>query len=70
MGCGYETFTIPAARMNQGMVYALEVDDQMIVATQKKARKSGVKIVHAVQHPARLRTIEKPDRSQSCLATW
>jgi len=48
-GCGYGTFTIPAARKNQGMVYALDIDVEMIRAVQKKAKKAGVKNVIAVQ---------------------
>jgi ubiquinone/menaquinone biosynthesis C-methylase UbiE len=49
MGCGYGTFSIPAAQMNQGMVYALDIDNEMIVATQEKARIAGLKNIRAVQ---------------------
>ena len=49
MGCGYGTFTVPAAQMNPGMVYALDIENEMIVATQGKSRKAGLKNVHAVQ---------------------
>lgn len=49
MGCGYGTFTIPAAQMNQGMVYALDIDYEMIMITQEKAGIAGLKNVHAVQ---------------------
>lgn len=49
MGCGYGTFTIPAAQMNPGIVYALDIENEMIAATQEKAREAGLKNVHAVQ---------------------
>lgn len=49
LGCGYGTFSIPAAQMNPGMVYALDIENEMIVTTQEKARKAGLKNVHAVQ---------------------
>jgi ubiquinone/menaquinone biosynthesis C-methylase UbiE len=49
MGCGYGTFAIPAAQMNQSMVYALDIEHEMIVATQEKARIAGLKNVYAAQ---------------------
>lgn len=35
-GCGYETFTIPAAQMIQGTVYALDIETKMIEITKAK----------------------------------
>jgi ubiquinone/menaquinone biosynthesis C-methylase UbiE len=49
MGCGYGTFTIPAARMNQGVIYALDIEKKVVITTQEKARKAGLKNVHAIQ---------------------
>ncbi len=49
LGCGYGTFTIPAAQANPGIVYALDIENEMIAATQEKAREAGLKNVHAVQ---------------------
>ncbi len=49
MGCGYGTFTIPAAQMNQGLVYALDIENDMIVTTQEKASKAGLNNVRAIQ---------------------
>ena len=49
MGCGYGTFTIPGAQLNQGVVYALDIENEMIVVTKEKASKAGLKNVHAVQ---------------------
>ncbi len=37
-GCGYGTFTIPAASMVSGTVYAVDIEPQMIEQTNKKAR--------------------------------
>jgi len=37
-GCGYGTFTIPAARIVSGKVYALDIEPEMVAATQAKRR--------------------------------
>jgi SAM-dependent methyltransferase len=36
-GCGYGTFTIPAAKIVSGTVHALDLDPEMIATTQAKA---------------------------------
>jgi SAM-dependent methyltransferase len=36
-GCGYGTFTIPAARIASGLVHALDVEADMVRATQERA---------------------------------
>lgn len=36
-GCGYGTFTIPAARMVRGTVYALDIEPDMVAITRCKA---------------------------------
>ena len=41
-GCGYGTFTLPAARITGGTVYALDIDPAMIAATQSKAEQAGL----------------------------
>lgn len=33
-GCGYGTFTIPAAKITSGTVYALDIDPEMVAATR------------------------------------
>jgi ubiquinone/menaquinone biosynthesis C-methylase UbiE len=50
LGCGYGTFTIPAAQLNQGMIYAMDIENEMIKITQEKARIAGLKNVQTVQH--------------------
>jgi SAM-dependent methyltransferase len=37
LGCGYGTFSIPAARLIQGTVYAIDIDPDMVAATAAKA---------------------------------
>jgi len=41
-GCGYGTFTIPAARMVRGAVRALDIEPVMIEATTRKAEREGL----------------------------
>jgi ubiquinone/menaquinone biosynthesis C-methylase UbiE len=49
MGCGYGTFTIPAAQLNPGPVYALDIENDMILTTREKALQAGLKNVCALQ---------------------
>ena len=48
-GCGYGTFTIPAARRVSGVVYALDIEPEMIAATMKKAQEANLTNVVARQ---------------------
>lgn len=48
-GCGYGTFTIPAARIVSGTVYALDIESEMVAATRCKAQSLGLKNVEARQ---------------------
>jgi ubiquinone/menaquinone biosynthesis C-methylase UbiE len=41
-GCGYGTFTIPAARMVCGTAHALDIDTEMVAATRRKAEEAGL----------------------------
>ncbi len=47
-GCGYGTFTIPAARMTKGVVHALDIEPEMIAITRNKADAAGLTNVRAV----------------------
>jgi SAM-dependent methyltransferase len=49
LGCGYGTFSIPAARLTSGIVHAFDIDREMIEATDKKARNLGLSNVMAVE---------------------
>lgn len=47
-GCGYGIFTIPAARIVSGKVYAIDIEPEMIKVTQKKAKESRLKNVETI----------------------
>lgn len=47
-GCGYGTFTIPAARMISGMIHALDIEPEMIRITADEAKKQGLNNVRTV----------------------
>jgi SAM-dependent methyltransferase len=44
-GCGYGTFTIPAAQRTLGTVYALDIDPLMVAATATRVARAGLKNV-------------------------
>jgi len=48
-GCGYGTFTIPAAKTIRGTVRAIDIDAEMIAGTKEAAAKAGVKNIHAIR---------------------
>jgi SAM-dependent methyltransferase len=41
-GCGYGTFTIPAARRTRGTIYAFDIEPEMIAYTSAKAASAGL----------------------------
>jgi len=41
LGCGYGTFTIPAARITTGTVHAFDLDPSMIEETRRRAETAG-----------------------------
>jgi len=49
VGCGYATFTIPAARKSKGMIYALDIEKEMIQKVQKTATEARLRNVVAIQ---------------------
>src|SRR3990170_4444032 len=44
-GCGYGTFTIPAARIVRGTVHALDIEPEMVAITKYKAEAKGLRNV-------------------------
>ncbi len=44
-GCGYGTFTIPAARIVTGTVHAIDVEEEMVALTRIKAQAANLKNV-------------------------
>ena len=47
-GCGYGRFTIQAAKIISGKVYALDIEPKMIKATKRKAARNGLPNVETV----------------------
>ncbi len=41
-GCGYGTFTLPAARMAQGIVYALDIEPEMATIVRQKCLEANI----------------------------
>lgn len=62
-GCGYGTFTIPAARRTIGIVYAIDIEAEMIHVTQEKARQHGLGNVIALQRDFSAEGTGLPERS-------
>jgi SAM-dependent methyltransferase len=47
-GCGYGTFTVPAARQVEGKVFALDIEPAMVAETARKAAEAGLSNVVGV----------------------
>jgi ubiquinone/menaquinone biosynthesis C-methylase UbiE len=41
-GCGYGTFTIPAATLVSGSIYAIDIESEMINTVKERAQRSGL----------------------------
>lgn len=48
-GCGYGTFTLPAAAVVRGVVHAFDIDPAMVATTTAKAQAAGLANVRAEQ---------------------
>ena len=48
-GCGYGTFTIPAAEIASGIVYALDIEKQMIDDTKARVDAAGLANVQFIE---------------------
>lgn len=46
-GCGYGTFTVPAAESVTGRVFALDIESDMVAATTQRASRAGLTNVSA-----------------------
>lgn len=62
-GCGYGTFTVPAARAVRGTVYALDIDPAMIAATQESVQAEGLSNVEVKQRDFLAEGSGRPDAS-------
>jgi SAM-dependent methyltransferase len=47
-GCGYGTFTVPAAKIIKGKIYALDLEPDMIQITNEEAKRDGLNNVQTV----------------------
>ncbi|HLD56624.1 MAG TPA: class I SAM-dependent methyltransferase, partial [Candidatus Omnitrophota bacterium] len=47
-GCGYGTFTLPAARIIKGKIYALDIEPEMIRITNERAKSNKLNNVRAI----------------------
>ncbi len=47
-GCGYGTFTIPAAKIIKGVIYALDIEPEMVRITNEEAKKHGLDNVKTI----------------------
>lgn len=47
-GCGYGTFTIPAAKTLKGKIYTFDIEPDMIRITQEEAQKHGLNNVQTI----------------------
>ena len=48
LGCGYGTFTIPAAQIISGKVYAIDIEAEMVKAVEQKAEELNLKNIEPV----------------------
>lgn len=48
-GCGYGTFTLPAARRTTGSVTALDIEDDLVALVREKATDAGLANVRAAR---------------------
>ncbi len=62
-GCGYGTFSIPAAQMIRGTVYALDMDAGMLAATRAKAAAASLRNVEIRQRDFVTQGTGLPDAS-------
>ena len=62
-GCGYGTFTIPAAKVIKGKIYALDVEPDMIRFTNEEAKKHGLSNIQTVMRDFMTESSGLPDGS-------
>ncbi|MBF0215825.1 MAG: class I SAM-dependent methyltransferase [Candidatus Omnitrophica bacterium] len=62
-GCGYGTFTIPAARIIKGKIYALDLEPDMIRMTDDEAKKQALSNVQTIKRDFMAEGSGLPDES-------
>ena len=63
LGCGYGTFSIPAARRISGKVYAIDIDPLMVETCQAKVEKAGLSNIICQQRDFVAEGTGMPDQS-------
>ncbi|MDO8467862.1 MAG: methyltransferase domain-containing protein [Nanoarchaeota archaeon] len=48
LGCGYGTFSIPAAKIVRGKVFAIDIESEMVKETERKARENNLSNVETI----------------------
>lgn len=48
-GCGYGTFTLPAAQRIRGTLFALDIDPAMLAETRRRLERAGLSNVRTIQ---------------------
>lgn len=68
LGCGYGTFTLPAAAKISGILRTYDIDPAMIASTRERARSAGVSNIVAELRDVFAEGFGVPDASQdACL---
>ena len=63
VGCGYGTFTSPAARIVRGTVHALDIEGELVETTRRKAVEAGLINIHAERRDFTVDGTGLPDAS-------
>lgn len=66
-GCGYGTFTLPAARLVSGRVFAFDIEPELVAATARKAERAGLSNVVAAVRDFAAEGCGLPDGSVGCV---
>ncbi|MEO7206586.1 MAG: methyltransferase domain-containing protein [Steroidobacteraceae bacterium] len=64
-GCGYGTFTIPAAQRVSGTLYASDIDPAMVVSTGARTSKNGIRNIVVEERDFLTSGSGRPDASVS-----
>ncbi len=62
-GCGYGTFTIPAAKIIKGKIYSFDIEPDMIRITNEEAQKNGLNNVQTILRDFLTEGSGLPDKS-------
>lgn len=62
-GCGYGTFTIPAAKIIKGKIYALDIEPDMVRLTEEEAHREGLNNVKTILRDFMAEGSGLPDKS-------